>query len=129
MGAEQTVIVLAAVVERSGRFLITRRLKDTHLSGYWEFPGGKCEDGETHEACLLRELREELNVDADVGSELLATYHVYPTRSVQLHFRSCRIHGEPQPMLGQEMRWVTRAEMRALEFPEADRELIDLLTT
>lgn len=125
---DATIVVLAAVVERDGRFLVTRRLKDTHLSGYWEFPGGKCEPGESHEACLLRELREELDVDADVGPELLATHHVYPARSVQLHFRSCRIHGHPQPMLGQEMRWVTRDEMRALEFPEADRDLIRLIT-
>ena len=52
--------MLAAIVERHGRFLLTRRLKGTHLADLWEFPGGKCEAGETHEACLQRELLEEL---------------------------------------------------------------------
>ena len=122
------IVVLAAVVERDGRFLVTRRLKDTHLSGYWEFPGGKCEAGESHEACLARELIEELGVRSDIGAELLVTEHAYPSRTVRLHFRRCAIGGDPQPLLGQEMRWITREEMRSLEFPEADRDLIDLLT-
>jgi mutator protein MutT len=121
------IVVLAAVIEREGRFLITRRLADTHLAGYWEFPGGKCESDEGHEACLRRELMEELGVDAEVGDEIVVTEHVYPERTVRLHFRACRIAGEPRPLLGQEMRWVTREEMRSLPFPEADRDLIDLL--
>jgi 8-oxo-dGTP diphosphatase len=125
---DNVIVVLAAVIERDGRFLVTRRLKGTHLSGYWEFPGGKCEAGESHEACLARELGEELAVRADVGAELLVTEHAYPSRTVRLHFRRCAIVGEPQPLLGQEMRWITREEMQLLEFPEADRDLIDLLT-
>ena len=124
----QAIVVLAAVVERDGRLLVTRRLAGTHLPGYWEFPGGKCEPNESHERCLARELREELDVEADVGDEILTTEHAYATRSVRLHFRWCRIHGEPRAVLGQEMRWVTREEMRALEFPDADRELLALLT-
>ena len=54
-----TIIVTAAVIERDGRFLVTRRLKGTHLEGTWEFPGGKCDAGETLTDCLARELREE----------------------------------------------------------------------
>ena len=122
------IVVLAAVIERDGRFLVTRRLKDTHLSGYWVFPGGKCEPDESHEECLARELDEELAVSSDIGTELLVTEHAYPSRTVRLHFRRCAIGGDPQPQLGQEMRWITREEMRSLEFPEADRDLIDLLT-
>jgi mutator protein MutT len=122
------VPVLAAVIEREGRFLITRRLQDTHLSGYWEFPGGKCDPHETHEACLARELREELGVDAAIGAEIAVTEHAYPERTVRLHFRRCEIAGEPQPLLGQEMRWVSKAEMRELQFPDADRKLIEVLT-
>lgn len=121
------IVVLAGVIERDGRFLVTRRLKGTHLSGCWEFPGGKCEVSEPHEACLARELLEELNVRAEVGDEIIATEHAYPGRTVRLHFRWCRIQGDPKPVLGQEMRWVTRAEMRTLEFPAADRALIDVL--
>jgi mutator protein MutT len=120
---------MAAVIERDGRFLVTRRLEGTHLPGYWEFPGGKCDPGETHEVCLARELREELGIDARIGDEILAIEHAYPQRTVRLHFYRCEIAGEPRPLLNQEMRWVSRDEMRTLPFPEADRKLIELLTT
>jgi mutator protein MutT len=122
-----TIVVLAAVIARDGRLLVTRRLEGTHLSGYWEFPGGKCEPGEVHESCLEREILEELDVIAEVGPEILVTEHAYPSRTVRLHFRWCRIQGEPTAVLGQDMRWITREELRELQFPEADRELINLL--
>ena len=122
------VVVIAAVVERDGRFLITRRLKNTHLAGLWEFPGGKCEPHESHEACLERELAEELHARVEVGEELIVVEHAYPERTVRLHFHQCRLIDEPTPMLGQEMRWVGREELRTLDFPEADRELINLLS-
>ena len=122
-----TIVVLAAVIARDGRLLVTRRLEGTHLSGYWEFPGGKCEPGEAHESCLAREILEELDVVAEVGPEILVTEHAYPSRTVRLHFRWCRIQGEPKAVLGQAMRWITREELGDLQFPEADRELIDLL--
>jgi mutator protein MutT len=127
MTAKSPIVVLAGVIERGGRFLVGRRLKNTHLADYWEFPGGKCETGETHEACLERELLEELGIGADVGEEMLSVLHAYPERTVRLHFRRCVLHGEPRPMLGQELRWVTRAELLTLPFPSADTELIDLL--
>ena len=123
-----TVIVLAAVIERDGRILVTRRLRDTHLAGLWEFPGGKCDPGEAHEACLQRELIEELGVNARVGDEILVTEHAYPERTVRLHFRRCEIDGDPRPLLGQEMQWVARTDLGTLEFPEADARLIAILT-
>ena len=118
------IIVAAAVIERGGTFLLTRRQQGVHLAGLWEFPGGKCEPGETHAACLARELREELAVDARIGVEILATTHRYPERSVELHFLRCELRGEPAPQQGQEMRWVPRGELSGLEFPPADAELI-----
>ena len=123
----QTIVVLAAIIERDARFLLTRRLRGTHLEGLWEFPGGKCEPGETHEACLARELREELGVSAAIGAELLVTEHAYAERTVRLHFRHCRIDGEPQALIGQQMQWVTRESLGAIEFPEADQELVEML--
>lgn len=122
-----TIVVLAGVIEQDEAFLLTRRLKGTHLAGTWEFPGGKCEAGETHAACLRRELQEELSVDAAVGEEILITTHAYAERTVELHFRRCTLDGAPRPALGQEIRWVRREELHTLEFPEADRELIDRL--
>ena len=120
-------MVAAAVVERSGTYLVTRRLRGTHLEGLWEFPGGKCESGETHEACLARELREELGCGAAVGTRLLAIAHDYPDRTVELHFFRCDLTAEPRPLLGQEIRWVAAAELPGLDFPPADEELIRML--
>ncbi|TAK16692.1 MAG: (deoxy)nucleoside triphosphate pyrophosphohydrolase [Acidobacteria bacterium] len=122
-----TIVVLAGVIERDDAFLLTRRLKGTHLAGTWEFPGGKCEPDETHEACLARELEEELGVAASVGDEIFSVTHAYPERTVELHFRRCALAGTPRPLLGQEMRWVRRDELASLQFPEADRELIEKL--
>lgn len=118
------LVVTAAVIERDGAFLLTRRLEGTHLAGTWEFPGGKCEDGEQLQACLRRELLEELGVDAEVGAEVFGLRHAYAEKTVELHFFACRLLGEPHPLLGQQMRWVPRAELETLEFPEADQELI-----
>jgi mutator protein MutT len=122
------IVVCAAVVERQGRFLITRRQKGVHLEGLWEFPGGKCDPGETHPACLARELREELDVDVAVGEEVFTTVHAYPDRSVELHFLRCELIGEPAPLLGQQMQWAARADLGQLPFPAADVELIQWLT-
>jgi 8-oxo-dGTP diphosphatase len=122
-----SIVVAAAVVERSGAFLVTRRQKGVHLEGYWEFPGGKCNRGESLAECLARELREELGVDAAVGIELFRIAHEYDDRSVELHFFACALSGEPSPRLGQEMRWVPRAELAALRFPPADEALIRAL--
>lgn len=124
----QTILVAAAVIERDGRYLITRRQPGVHLAGHWEFPGGKCEPDESLQTCLCRELREELNVDVTVGDVLLTTTHDYPERRVELHFVRCGLEGEPAPQLGQEMRWTPREELNALEFPAADAELIRILT-
>ena len=122
-----TVVVTAAVIERNGRFLVTRRLQGAHLEGFWEFPGGKCDAGEDLHACLARELREELAVDARIGPEIFTTTHAYADRSVELHFLRCELAGEPSPQIGQEMRWVERNDLTRLEFPPADAELIDRL--
>jgi len=123
------IIVTAAVIERDGCFLVTRRQKGVHLEGCWEFPGGKCDAGESLAACLARELREELDVDARVGVEVFTTTHIYPERCVELHFLQCELRGEPRPLIGQEMRWVPRAELGSFEFLPADAKLIEILRT
>ena len=127
-GTPDAIVVAAAVVERDDTFLLTRRLKGTHLEGTWEFPGGKCEPEETPETCLVREIREELAVDATLGELLLVTRHDYPARTVELHFVRADRVGEPVPQLGQQMRWVPREELSALQLPPADADLIRMLT-
>ena len=121
------IVVTAAVIERGGAYLVTRRPGGVHLEGYWEFPGGKCEPGEDHETCLRREIEEELGVDVRVGRQIFEVAHEYPDRAVELHFFDCELLGEPVARLGQEMRWVAPGDLAALEFPPADAELIKLL--
>lgn len=122
------VIVSAAVVERDDAFLLTRRASDAHLGDRWEFPGGKVEPGETIEASLVREFHEELGCGLEVGALLLISRHAYPDVHVELHFFAASLTGVPVPQLGQEMRWVSRRDLSTLPLPEADVELVALLT-
>jgi 8-oxo-dGTP diphosphatase len=121
------IVVTAAVIERDDAYLVTRRPKGSHLEGYWEFPGGKCDPGESHAACLAREIDEERGCAVQVGDRVLSVTHDYPERRVELHFFRCALVGDPRPLLGQEMRWAGRNELARLEFPPADEELIRLL--
>lgn len=114
-------------MERDGRFLITLRPAGTHLAGHWEFPGGKCDPRETDADALRRELHEELDILAEVGELVHAVTHTYPERTVELRFYACTYAGEPKPMIGQQLRWVPRAELAELPFPEADADLITRL--
>jgi 8-oxo-dGTP diphosphatase len=129
MNAEDAprIVVTAAVIERDGAFLVTRRPRGVHLEGYWEFPGGKCEANESHAVCLEREIREELDAGVRIEREIYSVSHAYPDRVVELHFLACRLTAEPRAVLGQEMRWARREELAGLEFPPADEELIRLL--
>lgn len=122
------VVVVAAVIERDDRFLLTLRPSGTHLEGHWEFPGGKCLPTESHAEALRRELYEELDIVGNVGERIYSVTHDYPDRRVELHFYRCMFDGDPKPMVGQEMRWVPRAELRELPFPEADAQLIERLS-
>jgi mutator protein MutT len=121
------VVVVAAVIERDGSFLVTLRPDGTHLAGHWEFPGGKVHESETHAEALRREIFEELDAVARVGELIHTVTHAYPEKTVELFFYRCDLDGEAKPMLGQEMRWVSTAGLSALPFPEADRELITTL--
>lgn len=123
------ILVAAAVIRRGDEYFVTRRHAGVHLEGYWEFPGGKCEDGESLSVCLEREIREELDAGITVRDEILAVSHEYPDRIIELRFFDCELRDEPRPMLGQEMRWVRKGELDSLPFPPADAELLELLKT
>ena len=118
--------VVAGVIRRQdGRLLITQRLSDDTLGGYWEFPGGKVEPGEELRAALARELTEELGVTAEIGAEIHQIVHAYPDRDVRLYFYEARIvSGEPQKLEVADLRWVTIDELMDYKFPEADRPLL-----
>jgi mutator protein MutT len=117
--------VAIGLVWKDGRVLIARRPGGVHLGGLWEFPGGKLEPGETPEACLLRELQEELGIEAEVTGRREVIKFTYPERTVHLHPIDCRwLSGEPHPAGCEEPRWVLPAELSGYEFPPANAPLL-----
>lgn len=122
-----SIVVVAAVIEREGAFLLTLRPPGSHLAGLWEFPGGKREPHESDAEALRRELHEELDILAEVGELVHAVTHAYAERTVELRFYACAFQGIPKPMIGQDMRWVARHDLPGLPFPDADAALIRLL--
>jgi len=122
------VTVVAGVIERDGKILITRRLAGTHLAGLWEFPGGKPEPGERLDDALRREIAEELGAEVSVGPPLETVEWQYPDKAVRLIFFRCGIRGEPQPLEGQEIAWVAPRDLAGYEFPAADAVLLERLS-
>lgn len=125
MGQKPALQVAAALIEQNGHFLLTKRREGTHLAGFWEFPGGKREAGESLEICLQRELMEELGIQ--VTSPLWVETHryAYPEKEVELHFFSCRMtQGTPIPLDCADCRWVKPRDFCLYQFPPADRPVI-----
>ena len=121
--------VAAAIVQRDGRYLIAKRKPGAHLGGFWEFPGGKRETGESLETCLKRELQEELGIEITTPEPFKVIRHEYPDRMVELHFFRCAVaDGDLRPLGCEEIRWVTPSKMAALPFPEADQTIIQALS-
>ncbi|MBI4011019.1 MAG: NUDIX domain-containing protein [Candidatus Rokubacteria bacterium] len=122
------VEVVAAVIVRRGRYLVTRRAAGKHLGGMWEFPGGKRAPGESLEAALRRELTEELGVDPRVGERLALVPWTYADTRVVLHFFRCGVGRQPvKAREGQPLRWVTLEELRRLPLPPADAAVLERL--
>jgi mutator protein MutT len=117
-----------AVVEHEGRYLVGVRGEGGPLSGYAEFPGGKCHPGETPRECARRECREETGLDVVPVERLLNTQFTYTHGTVDLHFWLCRPPG-PEAVRDARngFRWVPASELAALRFPEANRPLIERL--
>ncbi|MBI5316661.1 MAG: 8-oxo-dGTP diphosphatase MutT [Nitrospirae bacterium] len=124
----KVIEVAAGLVHREGRYLIARRGPGVHLAGFWEFPGGKREPDETLEACLRRELFEELGIQIDMPIPFQVIRHEYQEKIVELHFFLCRIEaGQATAIDCAEIRWVWPHELGDFEFPPADRPIIEAL--
>src|SRR5690242_11832672 len=115
-----------AIIERAGKVLVCQRKDDDFLGGFWEFPGGKCEDGETLEQCLARELEEEIGIRARPIQRLATVEHDYPTAQVRLHPFVCRHEaGEVEHRECQASRWIDPPTLRQMRFPPANETLIE----
>jgi 8-oxo-dGTP diphosphatase len=113
--------VTAAILTRDGKILIARRPATSRLACKWEFPGGKVEDGETPEACLARELKEELDIDVDVGALLGESVYHYEHGSIRLLAYETRWRGgRIVPRVHDEVKWVSPGELDGYEFAPAD---------
>ncbi len=114
--------------EVPGRFLVSRRPSGTHLGGHWEFPGGKLEAGEAPADALVRELREELDIDVVVGDPYAVGHHVYEAREIVLLVLRCRhVGGTPKAVGVAELAWLDAREIIALDLPPADRPVVERL--
>ncbi|NTX13992.1 (deoxy)nucleoside triphosphate pyrophosphohydrolase [Myxococcus sp. CA056] len=129
--ATRTVRVVAALIPGrldAQRFLVQQRLPGGSRALLWEFPGGKVEAGETDEAALARECREELDVELSVGRRLWEGRHEYPDLTVELVLYAARmLSGEPKPLGANALEFRTPGEMQSLPFCEADIPLLEEL--
>jgi 8-oxo-dGTP diphosphatase len=124
------LVSAAALIDRDGRVLLTQRPEGKSLAGQWEFPGGKVEPGETPEAALIRELREELGIETHASCLAPLTFasHSYPDFHLLMPLFACRKwDGIPHGAEGQALAWVRPAALRDYPMPPADLPLIPIL--
>jgi A/G-specific adenine glycosylase len=120
--------VVAGVIYRSGGILIDKRKPDGLLGGLWEFPGGKVKPGESLEAALRREIKEELDIEVEVGREIAVVDHTYTHFHVEIHAFECKyIKGEPRPIACAAFKWVRPSGLSRHAFPAANRKIIEIL--
>jgi 8-oxo-dGTP diphosphatase len=120
------LVAACALVDADGRVLLAKRPQGKPLAGLWEFPGGKVEAGETPEAALIRELKEELDIDvtAKCLAPLSFASHTYPEFHLLMPLYVCRRwEGEMAPMQGQQLAWVRAQKLADYVMPPADEPL------
>ena len=121
-------IGVAVITDDQGNILIDRRKQEGLLGGLWEFPGGKIEPDETVEDCVSREIREELDIEIEVGSHLITIEHTYTHFKVTLNVFNCKhLSGDPKPLESDEVKWVTLDEIDQYPFPKANSQIIDAI--
>jgi 8-oxo-dGTP diphosphatase len=121
------LVAAVALIDRDGRVLLARRPPGREMAGLWEFPGGKLREGETPEAALIRELREELGIDTAQSclAPLAFASHRYERFHLLMPLFACRVwRGIPRPREGQELKWVLPARLGDYPMPPADKPLL-----
>ena len=130
---EPHIHVVCAILwqsEACQRFLIAQRPPGKHLEGYWEFPGGKVESGETAREALGRELEEEIGIRVEQAKPLIQVYYRYPERNVLLDtWEVGSFQGEPDSRENQALLWIDLTEIDDYQFPPADRPILDVIAS
>ena len=117
--------VCCAIITEGDKILATRRSHGMHLAGFWEFPGGKIEPGETAEECIHREIREELNIEITIENQLEPVEHHYPEKSIRLIPFICKIKSGNITLTDHsEFRWLTKNELSKLNWAAADQMVL-----
>lgn len=128
--SKKKIRVVAAQIERDGRYLITQRGPDSSLPLLWEFPGGRVEDGESDAEALARELDEEMKVQVEVGAPSVAVTHEYDAYIIDFRVYRCQLITPANEIVTvgvHDYRWVRPDELDQYEFPGADQATIDAL--
>jgi 8-oxo-dGTP diphosphatase len=127
--AKQVIRVVAAVIERDGRYLITQRNAGAVLPLLWEFPGGRVEETETEADALQREVRGRIGVEVMVGEKIGEHHHEYAQYDVHMMMYKCTLSPEanPYPATVNDLRWVTSREFLDYDFPPADEKTMSKL--
>jgi 8-oxo-dGTP diphosphatase len=130
IGRPLVLVVALALIDADGRVLVAQRPAGKPMAGLWEFPGGKLRDGEAPEQALVRECREELDLDltASCLAPIAFASHAYENFHLLMPLFACRVwRGTPTPREGQTLKWIRPTAMATLPMPPADKPLIALL--
>ena len=120
--------VTAAVIEKDGKILIAQRRKGSTLGGKWEFPGGKIEPGETAQACLKRELKEEFDIESEIGQFIAASQFRYCLVPIELlAYKAKHISGDFKVNDHEKILWVLPSQLGSYDFTSADKPIVKLL--
>ena len=124
---KKKIEVCAAIIKKEDKYFSVQRGPNGEVANKWEFPGGKIEANETHQEALVREIKEELNIEISVDSYLMTVYHEYNTFYLTMHAYECSIiNGEIKMLEDQKnYAWLNPSEMLSYDFAEADKPIIE----
>lgn len=118
--------VVAGIIYKDNKFLIAQRNLKKSQGGFWEFPGGKVEPGETYEEALRREIKEEFDADIEVNEYVGENVHHYPEKDIKLIFYKAKLISKEIKLLEHEdFRWITKQEKDNFEFSGADKAVFE----
>ncbi len=121
--------VSAGIVCRNGKILICQRPKGKSLAGFWEFPGGKLEEGESLQDCLKRELKEELDIEVAVGDFFMESVYQYEFGEISLNAYFATLSADQEPVLKEhpQLAWINPKDLGAYAFAPADLPIVEAL--
>ncbi len=122
-------VAVGVIINSQNEILIAKRHQHLHQGGKWEFPGGKIEDGESAEQALIRELKEEVDLETNASEPFMTQSFDYPDKQVFLDIRLVTdFTGNAKGLEGQEVKWVSEADIRDYQFPDANYAILDKIT-